>query len=724
MSSSPPTDTPSGGGTGGTTLLHTTETITSRFKSREEAAQRASGQLPPQTDIKTGQIINPHNPEFITKRPWYLGGSANDGPSLDHQANQLDENDRLELSLKEADKLVEQQRLYIKSLKRNNKFKVGMWVEALKKNKRPYRICQIIKIAKKGTLFDVKYEDGSVETCVKMKKADRLTKYARIRMTKSGNRSFVVDHSVSGKETYDSKRDKYHGYDMQHHLDSLKVKFAERDAIRKKLRLIKQQQEQQQQQSNENDNENDENNNHKSNQKKKKDKQDIPSNSDSDDDSDYDSDAGSDSDDEFVQRDEDDKVHTSRLARQGGVGGQQLKVTARNLRIREDTAKYLHNLDTNSAYYDPKSRSMRDNPNVGVDANEVDFAGDNFARISGDAVGLAQTQVFAWDVEKNTGGSGAAGGGGSGGNAEATPASSIIHPQANPSLAETLRKEFTNKEADLKHKRKKDVLDKYGGAEYLDGDEGLGSATVKITSTTTSSSKYENQRIDAIALEKEKEKAFNARKARFGVTVQEEHYNRDGRLKNTSAASSKQMMMNQKSKYEEDVYTNGHSTVWGSYFHKGAFKWGYADDHSLIKNAYCTGDAGRLANDEANEMRYGTGVAGSAALAQAREMLKAIPQTERNTSTALNTRPTSSSMYGEADQFKELDKDKLKAAMQKEEVKNKIIDDKKKKRKYNSVDADIDVTAEEMEAYRLKKERSDDPLTKLADTEELLEYKQ
>jgi len=34
-----------------------------------------------------------------------------------------------------------------------------------------------------------------------------------------------------------------------------------------------------------------------------------------------------------------------------------------NLRIREDTAKYLRNLDPNSAPYDPKSRSMKENPN-------------------------------------------------------------------------------------------------------------------------------------------------------------------------------------------------------------------------------------------------------------------------------------------------------------------------------------------------------------------------
>ncbi len=32
------------------------------------------------------------------------------------------------------------------------------------------------------------------------------------------------------------------------------------------------------------------------------------------------------------------------------------RMTVRNLRIREDTAKYLRNLDPKSAYYDPKTR--------------------------------------------------------------------------------------------------------------------------------------------------------------------------------------------------------------------------------------------------------------------------------------------------------------------------------------------------------------------------------
>lgn len=46
----------------------------------------------------------------------------------------------------------------------------------------------------------------------------------------------------------------------------------------------------------------------------------------------------------------------------------------RNLRIREDTAKYLLNLDVNSAHYDPKTRSMREDPLPDADPNEKFYA--------------------------------------------------------------------------------------------------------------------------------------------------------------------------------------------------------------------------------------------------------------------------------------------------------------------------------------------------------------
>lgn len=117
-------------------------------------------------------------------------------------------------------------------------------------------------------------------------------------------------------------------------------------------------------------------------------------------------------------------------------------------------------------------------------------------------------------------------------------------------------------------------------------------------------------------------------------------------------------------------------------------------------------------------MKYGNGIAGSAALAQAREMLKAIPQHQRNQTGA--RKPTDTSLYGEADQFAEFDKDKLKEAILKEEKRGeKALDDRK--RKYNSTNADVDITEEEMEAYRLRKERREDPMSKLG-ADEIINY--
>lgn len=91
----------------------------------------------------------------------------------------------------------------------------------------------------------------------------------------------------------------------------------------------------------------------------------------------------------------------------GGASG-----SVRNLRIREDTAKYLYNLDPNSAHYDPKSRSMRADPQPHKPANEKAFMGDNWTRQSGDFHGLQALTVHSVNAQKS---------------------GSEIHPQAAPS---------------------------------------------------------------------------------------------------------------------------------------------------------------------------------------------------------------------------------------------------------------------------------------------------
>lgn len=114
------------------------------------------------------------------------------------------------------------------------------------------------------------------------------------------------------------------------------------------------------------------------------------------------------------------------------------------MNFREDTAKYLRNLDPNSAYYDPKTRSMRKNPyeGTGLAVDEVDYAGDNFVRISGDTVTHAQSQLFAWEAGRK---------------------GLDVHGLAEPTKLELLKKEYAAKKEDFKDDAKKQLLEKYGG---------------------------------------------------------------------------------------------------------------------------------------------------------------------------------------------------------------------------------------------------------------------
>lgn len=126
--------------------------------------------------------------------------------------------------------------------------------------------------------------------------------------------------------------------------------------------------------------------------------------------------------------------------------GEAAKTSVRNLRIREDTAKYLYNLDLNSAYYDPKSRSMRADPLPNVDLEDKDFAGDNFVRFSGDVATLAKmelTTMQAGSVGKR-----------------------LPHLQAEPSRAEAVFRELETRKKELKEKRQADIINKYGGQEH------------------------------------------------------------------------------------------------------------------------------------------------------------------------------------------------------------------------------------------------------------------
>lgn len=148
----------------------------------------------------------------------------------------------------------------------------------------------------------------------------------------------------------------------------------------------------------------------------------------------------------------------------------------RNLRIREDTAKYLLNLDVNSAYYDPKTRSTREDPLPDADPNEKFYVvsaldngdivlkcflfslayqlkvhdfdmllsqGDNQYRVSGQASEFKQLNIHA---------------------REAFEKGQDIHMQAAPSQAELLYKNYLIIKEKLKSQMKEAIMEKYGNA--------------------------------------------------------------------------------------------------------------------------------------------------------------------------------------------------------------------------------------------------------------------
>ncbi len=65
----------------------------------------------------------------------------------------------------------------------------------------------------------------------------------------------------------------------------------------------------------------------------------------------------------------------------------------------------------------------------------------------------------------------------------------------------------------------------------------------------------------------------------------------------------------------------------------------------------------------------------------------------------------------EVSQDVQLDKDKLQAALKRAaEAEHQDAEKDERKRKYNSMGQDTDVTQEDMEAYRMVRSRADDPL--------------
>uniref|UniRef100_A0A7S1PII6 Pre-mRNA-splicing factor SLU7 n=1 Tax=Percolomonas cosmopolitus TaxID=63605 RepID=A0A7S1PII6_9EUKA len=203
-----------------------------------------------------------------------------------------------------------------------------------------------------------------------------------------------------------------------------------------------------------------------------------------------------------------------------GMGADsRTRTNSKNLRIREDIPKYLRNLDTDT-HYDAKTRSMRENPNPDVPLDQLDYAGDNAYRTTGEYREWLDTQKFAWELAEK---------------------GQRINTAALPSQVEKLHKQLKERKKKHLEQHKADLIKKYGGEEHFKKPKQL------------------------------------------AATQETEYYAEYSRSSGKIIGGHKKLM--QKSKFDEDEFINGHTSVFGSFWKDG--KWGFACCQCTNKLAKC-----------------------------------------------------------------------------------------------------------------------------------------
>ena len=574
-----------------------------RRRQKELEEARKAGLAAPEVD-EEGNAINPHIPQFMAAAPWYLN---DDRPSLKHQRNwkgsSIDDN---------------------------------AWYD------RGAKVFQATK-----------YRKGACENCGSMShKTKDCMDRPRAKGARWTNKNIAADEKVQDINvvSFDAKRDRWNGYAAEEWTKQAE-KFEKVSEMRAEVR------------------------------RKELLEQKFKGGDEKEDDD------GDDGDDDklppaaaaaaALAQEEEDKEEEDKVFEEEETGFATIEKrvrasgaatgTVRNLRIREDTAKYLLNLDLESAHYDPKSRSMREDPNPEKDPSLKTFAGDNFVRQSGAKEGFQQLNLFsitAYEKGQDT------------------------HLQATPSQAEAAYKAFQAKKSSLQGQTKSGLLDTYGSAAQTATD-------------------------DVLALKS---------------TEAYVEYDAAGRVIRGQEVKAR-------SRYDEDVFPGNHTSVWGSWWCEG--RWGYACCHQCVKNAYCTGVAGQDAIEDtagALQRNMAAYVEKKAAEKEAadesesdsssddddgeateglRKVKKKKKKKKKNRLEGVN--PTKMGVWGsEVDKEDvQLDAKKLKEALRRAEAAengqhlDSSVDDRK--RRYNSLE-EFEVSAEDMEAYRMKKARGDDPL--------------
>eukprot|EP00127_Corallochytrium_limacisporum_P007164 Clim_evm37s243 gene=Clim_evmTU37s243 len=317
-----------------------------RRRDYELDEARKAGTALPERDEK-GEVINPHLPKFIRSAPWYADRGH---PSLSHQRK---------------DKGAESEKKEIEAGKN------GLWYKRGRE-------------AKDFSDVGSKFRKGACENCGAMghKRKDCLER-PRKRTAKGMGTTLTAEDMAQPEmtHTFESKRDRYAGYDPKQY-KSVVQKFA-------LLRKLK------------NDMKKD------GHDKREADEaEDVFRLLEGEDPNDSELRAILEELAEISEGSDDDEEDRERWSQLTDAERQEIDALRagrgkeHNLRLREDTAKYLRNLDPDSAHYDPKSRSMQEDPYSGKDTASAIAAyhGDNFERYTGEVKKVTEQQVLAWEL--------------------------------------------------------------------------------------------------------------------------------------------------------------------------------------------------------------------------------------------------------------------------------------------------------------------------------------
>ncbi|KAI5741734.1 hypothetical protein M8J76_016647 [Diaphorina citri] len=567
-------------------------------KAKELEEARKAGTAPAAVD-EHGRDINPHIPQYISSAPWYFGSK---GPTLQHQRIQPDQ-EKPRASLDEW-------------------YKRGVDTTSQAK----------------------KFRKGACENCGAMthKKKDCLERPRKV-LAKYSNAQIACDEFVQPKliQDYDSKRDRWAGYDPSNH-KAIVEHYQKIEEAKRELRADK-------------------------------------------------LDAGE-GDEDKDDLEEDEDKYVDEVDMPGTKVDSKQRITVRNLRIREDTAKYLRNLDPNSAYYDPKTRSMRDNP---------------YETVANPEEKHATAQLFAWEAyEKGV----------------------DVHVLAEPTKLELLKKEYEEKKEEFKKEVSSSVIDKYGGAEHLQ-------APPKALLLAQTEDYVEYSRYGKVIKGQEKVVV----KSRYEEDVYPNNHTSvwgswwhngvwgykccHSFIKNsyctvyggpggimecgdtsvvTPSLRIPIVQVRMDSLYEEDVYPNNHTSVWGSWWHNGV--WGYKCCHSFIKNSYCTGEAGLATSS----------VVGASLGPPPGIMNRPEHQDEDEEDSGHKKQKKNKKSKKKKKEKEKSAEEKMKEALKKEEEEQREADRllrmDERKRSYNSMISVKEPTMEEREAYLMKRARPEDPM--------------